>query len=110
MSEGGKRIGVHSSRFNKTEQLSQEEINLSREIAMTMMVNINLNKESQVKLWAEWVNRSGLLENLILKVDQNKPDMESWTGDSTSNWFNCLVQFGRTRYFANKDKIKRKIT
>ena len=69
-----------------------------------------LKKEQQVKVWVEAVNCSGFLEILILKVDQNEPDMEYWTGNSVENWFNRLMKFERIGYVAKKGKIKGKIT
>ena len=77
---------------------------------MTMMVCANLKKDAQVRLWSESFNCIGLLVNVILKVDQNEPAVESCTGNSVKNWFNRLVQFGRIGYVAKKDKVKVKIT
>ena len=72
---------------------------------MSIMVQAKLNKESQVKLWAEAVNCSGFLVNVILKVERNYPAMEAWTGDILNNWFNCLAKIGIDGYVENADKI-----
>ena len=77
---------------------------------MTMMVHDKLKKETQMNLLSKSVNFSGFLVNVILKLDQNEPAMEAWTGNSAMNWFNTLVQFGRIGYVANYDRIKGKIT
>ena len=77
---------------------------------MTMMVHAKLQKETQVKLWAEAVNSSGLLENLILKVYQKYPDMEAWNGNIMMNWFDRLVQFIIIWYVAKENNIKVKMT
>ena len=77
---------------------------------MTIMVHDKFNKESQVQIREQEVNCSGLLENVTLKVDQNEPAMEAWTGKSVRNWFNCLVKFRRIGYVAKKDNIKGNIT
>ena len=48
--------------------------------------------------------------NIILKVDQNEPAMEYWTGNSVRNWFNHMPQLGRIGYVSKKDNIKGKMT
>ena len=62
-----------------------------------------------MKLWPEALNYSAFLEILIFKVDGDKPAMETWNGDILKNCFNCLVQFVRIGYVANKDNIKGKM-
>ena len=51
--------------------LVEKEINLIWEITLTMVVHDNPKRETQVKPWAEAVNCSGLLVDLIFTVDQN---------------------------------------
>jgi hypothetical protein len=41
--------------------------------AFTMMAHARLTKEIHSKFWAEAVNCSGFLENLILKANKEKP-------------------------------------
>ena len=77
---------------------------------MPIMVNAKLKKETQVKIWPEAVNCSGLLENAMLQVDQNEPTMETWTWNIMRNFLNPLMQFGRIGYVAKKFKIKGKMT
>ena len=72
------------------------------------MVHAKLKKETQVKLCSKSVNWSGLLENIILRVDQSQPAMEYSTGSIVKNWLNHLVQFGRIGYVAKKDNILKK--
>ena len=74
-----------------------------------MMVHAKLKKETQMKLWSEAFNCSGFLVNIILKVDQNEPAMEYWTGNSVRNWFNHMPQLGRIGYVSKKDKNNKKL-
>ena len=74
-----------------------------------MMVRAKLKRETQVKIWAESVNCIGFLVNVILKVDQNEPSMEACTVNSSMNWFNCLVQFGRIGNVLKKIRSKSKL-
>jgi hypothetical protein len=87
----------------------EKKINLIWQRALTMMVHARLTKEMQSKLWAEAVNCSVFLENLILKANKDKPALEKWTGKSIRSHFNKLVQFGRVGYVAKKATLKAKM-
>ena len=63
-----------------------------------------------MKQWAEAVNCVVFLVNLILKVDQNKPAVEAWNGNSAKIWFNSLVKILIILYVAKKDKSKVNMT
>ena len=76
---------------------------------LTMMVTARLKKEMQCFLWAEAVNCSVFLENLMKKPGRRDPALKHWTEKDVTKWFNCLVQFGRIGYIAKKDKIKTKM-
>ena len=88
----------------------EKKINLIWQRALTLMVHARLTKEMQSKLWAEAVNCSAFLENIIIKSHRSKPALEAWTGKSVRPWFNKMVQFGRIGYIAKKNKIKGKMT
>jgi deoxyribodipyrimidine photolyase-like uncharacterized protein len=52
--------------------------------AMTMMVNAWLKKEMQCFLWAEAVNCSVFLENLMKKPGRRDPTLKHWTEKDVS--------------------------
>jgi hypothetical protein len=88
----------------------EKKIHLIWQRALTLMVHARLTKEMQAKLWAEAVNCSGFLENIIIKANRDKPAFEKWSDKSIRSYFNKLVQFGRVGYVAKKEKIKSKMS
>ena len=77
--------------------------------AMVLMVHAGLTKEAQSRFWAEAVNTSGFLQDLMCTARNNTPALELWTGEKVIKWFTKLVQFGRIGYIPKGGKLKSKL-
>ena len=55
--------------------------------AMVLMTHANFTKEAQNFLWAEAVNTSAFLQDLMSTTRSTVPAMELWTGEKIVGWF-----------------------